>query len=36
MRVAIVNDLRMAIETLRRIVEMQDGLELAWIAMDGR
>ena len=36
MRVAIVNDLRMATEALRRIVEMQDGLELAWTAMDGR
>ncbi|MCP4797739.1 MAG: response regulator, partial [Phycisphaeraceae bacterium] len=36
MRVAIVNDLRMATEALRRIVEMQDGLELAWTALDGR
>lgn len=36
MRVAIVNDLRMATEALRRLVEMQDGLELAWIAMNGK
>jgi two-component system response regulator WspF len=35
MRIGIVNDLRMAVETLRRIVEATDGLEVAWIAMDG-
>ncbi len=35
MRIGIVNDLRMAVETLRRIVESEDGLEVAWIAMDG-
>jgi len=35
MRIGIVNDLRMAVETLRRIVTVTDGLEVAWIAMDG-
>ena len=35
MRIGIVNDLRMAVETLRRIVVATDGLEVAWIAMDG-
>ncbi len=35
MRIGIVNDLRMAVETLRRIVESADGLEIAWIVMDG-
>ena len=35
MRIGIVNDLRMAVETLRRIVEATDGLDVAWIAMDG-
>ncbi|MDA0295565.1 MAG: chemotaxis-specific protein-glutamate methyltransferase CheB [Planctomycetota bacterium] len=36
MRVGIVNDLRMATETLRRIIESSDGLEVAWTAVDGR
>jgi two-component system response regulator WspF len=35
MRIGIVNDLRMAVETLRRIVDAAEGLEVAWIAMDG-
>jgi len=35
MRVGIVNDLRMATETLRRIIELSDGLEVAWTAVDG-
>ena len=35
MRVGIVNDLRMATETLRRIIESSDGLEVAWTAVDG-
>ena len=35
MRVAIVNDLRMALETLRRVVESAPDLEVAWTAMDG-
>lgn len=35
MRIAIVNDLRMAVEILRRIVLSKPGLEVAWIAEDG-
>ena len=35
MRVAIVNDLRMALETLRRVIEPAPDLEIAWTAMDG-
>ncbi|MDG2021522.1 MAG: chemotaxis-specific protein-glutamate methyltransferase CheB [Phycisphaerales bacterium] len=36
MRVGIVNDLRMATEALRRIIESSDGLEVAWTAVDGQ
>jgi two-component system response regulator WspF len=36
MRVAIVNDMVMAVEVLRRIVSSQDGYEVAWVARDGR
>ena len=35
MRVGIVNDLRMALETLRRVIESAPDLEVAWTAMDG-
>ncbi len=35
MRVGIVNDLRLAAEALRRVVEAAPGLEVAWIARDG-
>ena len=31
----IVNDLRLAAEALRRVVEAAPGLEVAWIARDG-
>ncbi|QDU61831.1 Chemotaxis response regulator protein-glutamate methylesterase [Planctomycetes bacterium Pan216] len=36
MRIAIVNDMRMAVETLRRLVVSLPGHEVAWIARDGR
>ncbi len=36
MRVAIVNDLSIAVEALRRVVKSAPDLEIAWIAMDGR
>jgi len=35
MRIGIVNDVRMAAELLRRIVDGVDGWEVAWIAADG-
>ncbi len=35
MRVAIVNDLKMALETLRRVIQSAPDLEVAWTAMDG-
>lgn len=35
-RVGIVNDLRIARETLRRVIEEIDGCEVAWLAEDGR
>ncbi len=35
MRVAIVNDLELAIVALRRMLALDPGLELAWIARDG-
>lgn len=35
-RVAIVNDLTIAVTALRRLVEAQSDLELAWIAHDGK
>jgi len=35
MRIAIVNDMQMAVEILRRIVLSAPGHEIAWIAMDG-
>lgn len=36
MRVAIVNDLAMATETLRRLLMTMPGVEIAWTASDGR
>ena len=36
MRVALVNDLRMAIEALRRSVLSMPDVEIAWIAEDGK
>ena len=35
MRVAIVNDSRMAVEALRRVVAGVPRLDLVWIAVDG-
>jgi|694.fasta_scaffold02169_23 two-component system response regulator WspF len=35
MRVAIVNDLRIAVEALRRVVTSDPRHEIAWIALDG-
>ena len=35
MRIAIVNDMRMAVEALRRVVTSVDAYEVAWIAADG-
>jgi two-component system, chemotaxis family, response regulator WspF len=35
MRIAIVNDMRMAVEALRRVVTSEPGYEVAWIAQDG-
>jgi len=36
MRVAIVNDLTLATETLRRLLAEMPGVQLAWTAVDGR
>lgn len=35
MRIAIVNDMRLAIEALRRVVASVPGAEVAWVAEDG-
>jgi len=35
MRIAIVNDMAMAVEALRRVIVAQPGYELAWVARDG-
>jgi two-component system response regulator WspF len=35
MRIAIVNDMRMAVEALRRVVTSVPEYEIAWIAEDG-
>ena len=35
MRIAIVNDMKMAVEALRRTVESFEGYEVAWVAEDG-
>jgi len=36
MRVAIVNDLRMAVEVLRRVVQSMPDAQVAWVAENGR
>ncbi len=36
MRIAIVNDMRMAVESLRRIIVSRPEHEVAWIALNGR
>ncbi len=36
MRIAIVNDLMMAVEALRRVINAAPGHEVAWIALNGR
>ena len=35
MRIAIVNDLKMAVEALRRTIESHPGYEVAWVAVNG-
>jgi two-component system, chemotaxis family, response regulator WspF len=35
-RIAIVNDLRLAVEALRRVVSSVPGYEIAWVALDGQ
>jgi two-component system response regulator WspF len=35
MRIAIVNDVRMAVEAVRRVVLTQPANQVAWVAMDG-
>jgi chemotaxis response regulator CheB len=35
MRIAIVNDVRMAVEAVRRVVLTQPAHQVAWVAMDG-
>ena len=35
MRIAIVNDLPLAVEAVRRVIAVKGGHELAWIATDG-
>lgn len=35
MRVGIVNDMQMAVETLRRVIALEPGLEVAWVASNG-
>jgi two-component system response regulator WspF len=35
MRIAIANDMFMAVEVLRRVVEKVPGYKLAWVAYDG-
>ncbi|CAB3625137.1 chemotaxis response regulator protein-glutamate methylesterase [Achromobacter pestifer] len=35
MRIGIVNDLQMAVETLRRAIALEPGLEVAWVAANG-
>ncbi|MFD4838566.1 chemotaxis response regulator protein-glutamate methylesterase [Achromobacter sp. NPDC058515] len=36
MRIGIVNDLPMAVETLRRAIALEPGLEVAWVASNGQ
>lgn len=35
MRIGIVNDLQMAVEILRRVIALEPGLEVAWVASNG-
>jgi two-component system response regulator WspF len=35
MRIGIVNDLRIAVEALRRVLSKEDGHQVAWVAHDG-
>lgn len=35
MRIGIVNDLQIAVETLRRAIALEPGLEVAWVASNG-
>lgn len=35
MRIGIVNDMPLAVETLRRVIALEPGLEIAWTASDG-
>lgn len=35
MRIGIVNDLQMAVETLRRAIALEPGLEVVWVASNG-
>ena len=36
MRIAIVNDMKMAVEVMRRIITTAQGYDVAWIARDGK
>lgn len=36
MKLAIVNDLNIAIEALRRVISQQPGLDIIWVAKDGQ
>lgn len=36
MRIAIVNDVRVAVEAMRRVIESTPGFEVCWTASDGR
>ena len=36
MRIGIVNDLQIAVETLRRAIALEPGLEVAWVASNGQ
>lgn len=36
MRIGIVNDLSLAVEAVRRVVLSVEGLEIAWVATDGK
>src|SRR6476661_3225229 len=35
MRIAIVNDMMMAVEAVRRVIATSSGHQLAWVALDG-
>ena len=36
MRIAVVNDMRMALEVLKRIIKQSPAHEIAWTALDGQ